>query len=206
MMSRRDSRFRAPVALAVLALSVGSGCKKQMQKGAAQAQSQAPAAAADPQHSLIKNATFSEGSSLPWLTSFSAPAKGSSDVKDGALCLTMEDKGKNNWDAQLVQRPLVVEQGHSYTVDFRAWATAPTTIRPKLGMSGPPYSEYWVARLPVTTEPQRFQGQFVMGGASDATAEFSFHLAGPLAKSVPVTICLDDLYLDDPAFQAPPPE
>jgi endoglucanase len=44
-----------------------------------------------------------------------------------------------------------------------------------------------------------------MGGASDADRRVLFHLAGPLAKSVPVTICLDDLYLDDPAFQAPPP-
>ena len=204
-MSRRNSRLRAPVALAVLALSVGFGCKKQGQKGA-QAQNQAPAAAADPQHSLLHNAGFADGSSLPWLTSFSAPAHGTSDVKDGALCLTMEDKGKNNWDAQLVQRPLVIEQGHSYTVDFRAWATAPTTIRPKVGMAGPPYSEYWAARLEVSTQPQRFQGQFVMGGANDQTAEFSFHLAGPLAKTVPVTICIDDLYLTDPAFQAPPPE
>ena len=201
------------LALPLLALVVGAsvGCKKQAQGAAASAPaaqqaSSGPVAGPDPAHNLVKNATFSAGSSLPWLTSFSAPARGASDVKDGALCLTLEENGKNNWDAQLAHRPLVIEQGHTYTVDFRAWATAPTTIRPKVGMSGPPYSEYWTARLPVTQQPQRFQGQFVMAGASDQTAEFSFHLAGPLAKSVPVTICVDDLYLDDPAFQAPPAE
>jgi endoglucanase len=63
-------------------------------------------------------------------------------VKDGALCLTLDENGKNNWDAQLAHRPMVIEQGHTYTVDFRAWATAPTTDTPKVGMSGPPYTEY----------------------------------------------------------------
>jgi endoglucanase len=206
----RSSSVGLALPLLALLASASVGCKKAAQGSAASPAanqvSSAPVAGPDAAHNLVKNATFSEGSSLPWLTTFSAPARGGSDVKDGALCLSLEENGKNNWDAQLAHRPLVIEQGHTYTVDFRAWATAPTTIRPKVGMSGPPYSEYWTARLPLTTQPQRFQGQFVMGGATDQTAEFSFHLAGPLAKSVPVTICVDDLYLDDPAFQAPPPE
>jgi endoglucanase len=227
-MIRRDSAYRtatsgggsstlsiAGVIASGVAVSLGlgallGGCKKQAHGGAQSANHAAGptamAPAPSPAHNLVKNATFSDGSSLPWLTTFSAPARGGSDVKDGALCLTIDENGKNNWDAQLAHRPVVMEQGHSYTVDFRAWATAPTTIRPHVSMSGPPYTEYWAARLPLTTEPQRFQGQFVMGGATDKTAEFSFHMAGGLAKSVPVTICLDDLYLDDPAFQAPPPE
>lgn len=198
---------RWTLALSVLAASGVAlpACKKGSQSEA-QGPAQVMAPAADAKTSLLRNATFADGGSLPWLTSFSAPARGATDVKDGALCLTMDDKGKNAWDAQLVQRPLVIQQGHSYTVDFRAWATAPTTIRPKVGMAGPPYSEYWAARLEVGTQPQRFQGQFVMGNPDDKTAEFSFHLAGSLAKTVPVTICIDDLYLNDPQFQAPPEE
>jgi endoglucanase len=191
------------------ALALGGVALAGCTQGASAAAKTPPVAlapAADGKHSLLRNGSFKEGSSLPWLTSFSAPAAGSTDVKDGALCLTMDDKGKNAWDAQLVQRPLVIQQGHTYAIDFRAWATEPTTIRPKVGMSGPPYTEYWAARLPVSAEPQRFQGTFTMGGTDDKTAELSFHLAGALAKSVPVTICIDDLYLSDPAFDAPPPE
>jgi endoglucanase len=217
MMSKRDSRVPGlkrrlgarHTAFALAALALGgvalAGCKKGT-SAAAKAPPVALAPSADGKHSLLRNASFKEGSSLPWLTSFSAPAAGSTDVKDGALCLTMDDKGKNAWDAQLAQRSLVIQQGHTYAIDFRAWATAPTTIRPKVGMVGPPYTEYWAARLPVSTAPQRFQGTFTMGGTDDKTAEFSFHLAGALAKSVPVTICIDDLYLSDPAFDAPPPE
>jgi endoglucanase len=204
---RRSRDTRAAWLLSALALSgvALGGCKK-----GARVDAKGPAVvmapAADAKHSLLRNASFKEGSSLPWLTSFSAPATGSTDVKDGALCLTMDDKGKNAWDAQLVQRPVVIQQGHSYTVDFRAWSTAPTTIRPKVGMAGPPYAEYWAARLDLRTEPQRFQSTFTMGAADDKTAEFTFHLAGALAKSVPVTICIDDLFLIDPQFEAPPPE
>jgi endoglucanase len=191
------------VALCSVALA---SCKKGSSASGAKAPPVVMAPAPDGKHSLLANPSFRDGSSLPWLTSFSAPAAGKTDVKDGALCLTMDDKGKNAWDAQLVQRPLVIQQGHSYSVDFRAWATAPTTIRPKVGMAGPPYTEYWAARLPVTTEPQRFQGTFTMGGSDDRTAEFTFHLAGALAKTAPVTICIDDLYLTDPQFDAPPPD
>jgi endoglucanase len=208
------SRFRGLAGRAAVLLAAGglcagvlAGCSKKGSR--AEAQAPAPAASAPPvdgKHSLLKNASFKDGSSLPWLTSFSAPAKGSTDVKNGALCLTMDDKGANAWDAQLVQRPLVIQQGHSYAVDFRAWATAPTKIRPKVGMAGPPYTEYWAARIDVGTEPRRFQGSFTMGSSDDKTAEFTFHLAGALAKSVPVTICIDDLYLSDPQFDAPPPE
>jgi endoglucanase len=181
-----------------------SGCKKPAAAEAA-GPSQQAAPPPDPAHNLLRNATFTAGS-LPWLSTFSAPATGGTDVKDGALCLTMDDKGKNAWDAQLAHRQMVIQQGHTYAVDFRAWASAPTTIRPKVGMSGPPYSEYWAARLEVNPQPQRFQGQFVMGHPDDKTGEFSFHLAGALAKSVPVTICIDDIYLSDPQYDAPPPD
>jgi endoglucanase len=190
--------------LAALAAWGLPGCKK-----AARASAQAPVVVAAPppsgEHSLLANASFRDGSSLPWLTSFSAPATGATDVKDGALCLTIDDKGKNAWDAQLVQRPLVIQQGRTYTLDFRAWATADTTIRPKIGMSGPPYTEYWATRVPIGTAPQRYQSTFTMGGPDDKTAEFTFHMGGSLAKSVPVTICIDDLYLIDPKFDTPPP-
>jgi len=187
-----------------------SSCKKAAQAGGAKSASNATAhavvATPDANHNLLRNATFDSGSSLPWLTSFSPPAKGETDVKNGALCLTIDDKGKNNWDAQLTQRGPVIQQGHSYSLDFRAWATVPTIIRPKVGMAGPPYAEYWAAKLEVGPEPKRFRGQFVMGHEDDKTAEFAFHMGGPLAKTAPVTVCIDDLYLSDPQFDAPPPE
>src|SRR5688572_6192951 len=149
---RRSRDTRAAWLLSALALSSAAlgGCKK-----AARADAKAPnlvmAPAADGKHSLLLNASFKDGASLPWLTSWSAPAKGTTDVKDGALCLTLDDQANDAWDASLVLRLIESEQGLSYPGVVCAWLTAPTGIRPKVGMAGPPYAEYWAARLDVGT-------------------------------------------------------
>src|SRR5690554_405051 len=79
---------------------LGCGGSKGAEKAAA-APTPVAAAAPDPKHNLLKNWDFEDGSPLPWMTQFSAPASGAGKVKDGALCVTVDDKGKNNWDAQL---------------------------------------------------------------------------------------------------------
>ena len=92
-------------------------------------------------HNLIANATFADGTSLPWTSSFTAPGDGSASVVDGALCLQVTNRGRDNWDAQLRHREMTIQKGHKYSLSFVAYATQPTTIRPKVGMQGPPYAE-----------------------------------------------------------------
>lgn len=151
---------------------------------------------------LLKASNFDDGISVPWTMSFTAPGDGSADVKNGALCVTVKDKGKNNWDAQFRHREMVIQHGHTYTVEFKAWASADTMARPKVGMSGPPYAEYWNATIDIGTEPKLYQGAFTMGQADDATAEFAFHIGGSMARaSAPFSICIDDVVLSDPEFQ-----
>src|SRR3954462_1226637 len=102
-MNRRDSEVRTATSRSgASALSLASfvaagvavsarlggllvGCKKHAHGGAQPANQAAAgptalAPAPSPAHNLVKNATFSDGSSLPWLTTFSAPARGGSDV------------------------------------------------------------------------------------------------------------------------------
>ena len=166
-----------------------------MQSGSAGADGQA--------HNLLANSTFEGGKSVPWTSSFTAPASGEVLVNDGALCLRIDDKGANNWDAQLRHRDMVIMRGREYTVSFRAWASAPTTARPKVGMAGPPYAEYWADTIELGTEPRSFQAGFSMKGKDDPTAELAFHLGGSLARTAPVTICIDDVVLSDPEFVRP---
>src|ERR1019366_1216113 len=94
-------------------------------------------------HNLIANATFEDGNSLPWTSSFTSPANGEVGGVKGALCLRIDNRGYNNWDAQVRPREMVLQAGHRYTISFRAFATQPTSVRPKVGMQGPPYAEYW---------------------------------------------------------------
>jgi endoglucanase len=154
---------------------------------------------------LLKASSFDDGVSVPWTTSFTAPASGEAEVKQGALCITVQHAGTNNWDAQLRHREMVIQRGHAYTVQFRAWASERTLARPKVGMSGAPYAEYWNATIELTPEPKLYRGGFTMSQADDATAELALHLGGSMARAqVPFQVCIDDIRLDDPEFTPPP--
>ncbi len=157
---------------------------------------------------LIKNADFDDGVALPWTSSFSSPAAGSLSVQEGAGCLTVEQAGVNKWDAQIRHREMVLHKGHTYTISFKIWADQPTRGGLKVGMSGPPYGEYYSDVLEITTEPQEVVGQFVMKAPDDPTAEFAFHLGGNMLRDadLPATICIDDVQLIDPQYTPPPEE
>ncbi|HVU52048.1 MAG TPA: glycoside hydrolase family 9 protein [Polyangia bacterium] len=153
-------------------------------------------------HDLIANADFASGKYVPWTTSFTAPGNGRAFVAGGELCVEVTNKGANPWDAQARHREMIIEKGHTYSIQFMAHATRPTRMKAKLGMAGPPYKEYWSDTLDLTTHPQTFVGTFTMSAADDPTAELAFHLGGDMAAETqtPFSVCLDDIHLDDPRF------
>jgi len=154
---------------------------------------------------LLANSTFDDGKLAPWETLFLAPATGSAAVVNGELCLQITAGGTNNWEAQARHRDFVVQQGHTYSVSFKAYASQPTSMYAKVGMSGAPYAEYWNQTINLTTTPQTFTGSFTMNAPDDLTVEFAFHMGGALATaSLPFTICLDDIVLDDPQYTPQP--
>jgi endoglucanase len=170
-----------------------------------------PISVAPSAHNLIKNASFDSPKTLPWLTSFTAPASGDARVEGGAFCLDLENAGKNAWDAQFRHREMTIQKGHAYGVRFKIGATAPTELEVKVAMSGPPYKAYWHQAMNVGPAPQVFQAAFTMNGDDDPTAELAFHVGGKhAAEHTPLSICVDDVVLEDPAFAprpdaAPPP-
>jgi len=150
---------------------------------------------------LVKNADFESGSSLPWTPSFTPPAKGEAAVENGWYCLKVENKGASPWDAQVRHREMVVQQGHTYSISFKIKADQPTRVRTKIGMAGPPYTEYWVETIEIGPEPKTVTGQFKMKQADDPTVEFAFHGGGTMARPEGnFTYCIDDVYLTDPEF------
>lgn len=194
-------------ALVVLATAVSAvGCKKSAGGDGAATPAGPGSVAAPPGGNLLKASTFEDGRSLPWMASFSAPAAGEAKVDNGAYCVDVENAGTNRWDAQVRHREMVIQNGHTYTVQFRAWASMETKMYPKIGMSGPPYQEYFGKLITVGTTPQVYQAQFKVDKADDPTAEFAFHVGGSLAKGVPLKVCFDDMYLSDTQFTPPPAE
>ncbi|MEM7151724.1 MAG: glycoside hydrolase family 9 protein [Myxococcota bacterium] len=205
MSIRRD---RGILLLALLALSCS---RKDSASASANPEDGAPVIDDGPppvvegDHNLIRNSSFSDGSATPWKSSVMGSAQGSARVQDGAFCMQANAAGEVSWDLQLRHRALRLHRGHQYLVEMTATADRPAQIRPKVGMAGPPYTEYWASTLELKPEPQRFAGHFTMRGDDDLQAEFSVHLGGPLAGEGPVEICIDDIVLADPEFEPPPP-
>ena len=152
-------------------------------------------------HNLLANGSFDDGVSLPWTSSFTAPADGDASVVDGALCLDIRNAGANRWDSQLRVREMVIRKGHEYSIRFRAYSDKPTRARPKLGMAGPPYKEYWADTIDLAPAPRTFRASLIMKDEDDPTAELAFHLGAEMATSgAPVRVCIDDVVLEDPEF------
>lgn len=201
-----------PIAASLPVATVGCGPTTAEGPGAGSPAGQGasaggPAPQVKPQggNNLLKNSSFEDGTSLPWTTSFSAPAEGKASVVNGSFCLDVSNGGTNAWDAQARHREMVIRQGHTYSVRFKAWASRPTRVRPKVGMAGPPYAEYWSSTIDLKEKPQTFVGAFVMNKSDDPTAELAFHMGGNLASSGgPLRVCMDDIRLDDPEFTPPP--
>lgn len=179
-----------------------TGASGKKQKGVANQPSYAGPSRSISKHNLIANATFNDGTSLPWTVSFTSPGEGSAKVDGDALCLTVNNRGANNWDAQLRHREMTIQQGHHYTVSYKVWSTQPIKLRAKVGMQGPPYGEYFTDTAKIDQTPRTFSGTFTMNGPDDETAEFAFHVGGNLSYGAkePFQVCLDDVLLEDQAF------
>ena len=130
------------------------------------------------------------------------PGTARRSLKDGQFCVTVTNKGKDPWDAQARHREMIIQKGHVYSIRYMAHATKPVQMKMKIGMSGPPYKEYWADTVDLTTRPQAFVGVFSMEEDDDATAELAFHFGGAMAgeTQTPYTVCFDDIHLDDPKF------
>src|SRR5512138_2312439 len=165
-----------------------------------------PSAADAPKHGdLLKRSHFGDGRSLPWMSLYIEPARGEAavDADRGAMCLRVAAAGKNPWDVQLRHREMTIQKGHTYTIAFKAWASAATQMRAKVGMSGAPYREYYAYDgIDLGPRPIRVEQTFTADEADDPTAEMAFHLGGELAAAVPNTVCFDDLHLVDPTYAA----
>jgi endoglucanase len=151
---------------------------------------------------LLNNTDFQGGKYVPWTTSFTAPGAGTGYVKDGQFCVGVTNKGNDPWDAQMRHREMIIQKGHTYSIRWTAHSTKPVQVKAKVGMSGPPYKEYWSDTVDLTTHPQAFVGVFTMEEDEDPTAELAFHFGGVNAgeTQAPYTVCFDDMHLDDPKF------
>jgi len=151
---------------------------------------------------MLWNSTFDAPHLRPWSLTFDSPRLGHGAVTDGELCVRLDSGGANSFDVALRQGPVQLSPGHTYQVRFRTHATAPTRMRAKVAGVGAAAPVYWVAEAAAETSPQTYTATFT-GTAADESAELAVELGGGLAGATPLTVCLDDIELNDPAFEPP---
>ena len=97
------------------------------------------------------------------------------------------------WDAALAYLGLQLERGKRYTIDFRAWASAPTVVRTRLGMADPPYREHYVRYLELGVQPRHWRDVIDMSDPYTGPHRLALQGGGPAARTLPVTLCIDDV-------------
>jgi len=166
------------------------------------AMTEAPAGATAAANNMLWNGTFDGEAIRPWSLVFDSPRLGHRVPTKGELCLQVDSGGSHTFDVVLRQSPLEIARGHHYAFHFRAHATAPTRLRARVAGVGAAASIYWAGEAKASPEPKTFTASFD-AAADDEGAELTLELGGELAGAVPLTVCLDDVALDDPQFEMP---
>jgi endoglucanase len=151
-----------------------------------------PAGAADAPEQIV-NGTFDSGTD-PWWWTANAPGT----VVNGQLCATIPGGLTNPWDAIIGQNNLVLQSGASYTLSFKASASAPAAILANVQLQDPPYTQQISAVPSLTPELQTFSYTFTSDTDTSA-AQVAFQVGG---KAQAWTLCLDDVSVKGGA--APP--
>ncbi len=136
-------------------------------------------------------------SSEAWEGNFARSDLGHVERPAGALCANLVEAGENPWDVQLAHHDLTMKGGgQRYRVDLRVRASSPTRVRMKVGVQNPPYGEVWVQTRAVGRETLRVTDEFELIEAPAAgTMAFAIQVAGPLAETLPLRVCVEDVWL-----------
>jgi endoglucanase len=151
---------------------------------------------------MIWNGEFERDSLRPWSVMFDSPRFGSAAVTDGELCFKLAEASVHGVDVVMRQRPVALAKGHHYQVRLKTHATAPTKLRARLSKINAPYTELWGATVDADATAKTYAGTYA-AAADDDSVELAIELGGPLTGKVPLTVCVDDVQLNDPEYEPP---
>jgi len=151
---------------------------------------------------MIWNGAFDGETLRPWSVMFDSSRFGSASVVGGELCFKLAEPSIHPVDVVLRQRPVALTKGHHYQIRFKAHATAPTKVRARLSKISVPYTEMWGATVDADPTAKTYAGTYD-ATIDDDSIELAIEMGGPLTGKLPLTVCLDDVELNDPQFEAP---
>lgn len=153
---------------------------------------------------LIRNGTF-DTDVREWQTyqSDNQSDKLSISAKDGVMQVHLPELMAENWNQQVYQEGLTLEQGRIYTVTFDVYSTVNRPIQLGVGYVDPnhnyAYTDYLNGNKPtiwLTDVKQQQQFSFVMNHPTETNAKLEFDL-GQLAIQGTVYDQAGDIFLDN---------
>ena len=124
---------------------------------------------------LVTNGDFS-GGETGWSFGVYENAVSRGSITGGEYNVNTSTAGSANWNIQLSQTGIVLQQGKTYNLTFSARAASNTTIEANVGMSGGDYSSYSEAReISLTSTMQTFTVTFTMSSTTDNDARLEFN-------------------------------
>jgi hypothetical protein len=130
---------------------------------------------------LLLNGTFENGIT-PWTVELHGGAAATIEPisqigYSGNACKTIiTNSGTANWHVQ-VQQVVPITSGKTYSVTFKASATAPRTMQIVFQQSVSPYTDYWSSEtINLTTSPSTYGPYTFVSNTTDPTQKFRFFL------------------------------
>ena len=136
---------------------------------------------ADETGNYIVNSKFEEDENLAddvdWKFLLFNGGKGAASISDGAIHITTESAGTEEYSVQLVQPNIPMENGGKYKLSFEAYADEERTMITTVSAPDLNFIRYFDdVKLTLTTEPQLYEYEFFMMGDNDSNGRVEFNM------------------------------
>ncbi len=136
---------------------------------------------ADATGNYINNSDFADAENLEddvdWKFLLFNGGKGAASISDGAIHITTENVGTEEYSVQLVQPNIPMENGGKYKLSFEAYADEDRTMITTVSAPDLNFIRYFEdTKLDLTAEPQLYEYEFFMMGDNDANGRVEFNM------------------------------
>jgi hypothetical protein len=155
---------------------------------------------------VLKNGDFSLPDTTPWALQRFDSAAVTAAIANGQYVITRANDAKagdtNSYGIQLMQKPIKIEKGKTYSVSYAVKADSSFSITAYIGVNLTPWYAYSSYNQAIVTKtPDTFSFEFSMDSATDTLARIAFDLGFMRTKG---TITFDFISVIGKAAVVPP--
>ncbi|MDQ0116611.1 carbohydrate binding domain-containing protein [Paenibacillus harenae] len=151
--------------------------------------------------SLIQNGLFDEDTdqwTAYWGDEWNGNSAGSFTPNNGEMWIEIDTAGSQNWNPQISQEGIRLEEGKTYQISFDARASIPRKINFGIGKKlseDPWYVGYFGSDVALTADRQRYTFTFTMNGATEDHARIDFNVGEIDGMGSNTNVFLDNVIL-----------